>query len=157
MLERNIKSIVKEFENKIEITTSQKDYIHLDSLIMYEISLTCIFSLDLILEGIIINKMDGSKGDICHNATQSLKVLIGEKIGPGFTKKIYNAVKKNSCMHYSLLLQITASMAYRMLSARVHREKGHEVFLNYNQQLFKNKCVGYSVQDLQYIEAKSLN
>jgi len=143
MLERNIKSTVKEYNNKIEITTSQKDFINLDTLTTYEVSLSCIFSHDLRLEDIYVNKMDGSMGGICNNAKRSLNVLVGEKIGQGFTKKIYSAVKQNSCMHYALLLQITASMAYRMLSARIKREKGHEAFLNYNKELFRDKCVGY--------------
>lgn len=143
MLSRTIEVSAKQHDGFLEVVTIQTDRLDGDPPIEYELIITGYFDEDLVLTSIRVDKMIGSKGKICHSATKSLKALVGVQVGKGFGKKAREISGPNSCMHFTTLLHQMAEIAFRCGQIKVLQNDGEKAFLDYNQTLFKGKCVGY--------------
>ncbi len=143
MLNRTIFVSAKQYVEFLEIIAVQTDRLDGDPPIKYELIITGYFDEDLILTSIRLDKMIGSKGKICHQAEKSLEALIGVQVGKGFGKKVKEISGSDSCMHFTTLLHQMAETAFRCGQIKVLQDDGEQAFLDYNQTLFKGRCVGY--------------
>jgi hypothetical protein len=143
IISRTIEVSAKQYDDLLQITVSQIDILHVDPPVKYEFSITGEFDEHLVLRKIRVNRMEGSRGDICYPAKETLQALVGIQVGKGFTTKVREISGPNSCMHFPALLQQMATTAFRCRQIEILRTKGKEAFIKSNQALFKGKCVGY--------------
>jgi len=143
MLNRTIFISAKQYDEFLEVIAVQTDRLDGNPPVKYELIITGHFDGDLVLTSIRLDKMMGSKGEICHSAKESLQALVGMQVGDGFGKKAREISGSDSCMHFTTLLGQMATTAFRCGQIKVLQRDGEGAFLDYNQMLFKGKCVGY--------------
>lgn len=143
MLNRTIFVSAKQYDEFLEIIAVQTDRLGDAPSIKYELIITGYFNEDLVLTSIRLDKMIGSRGEICHQAGKSLQALVGIQVGKGFGKKVREISGPDSCVHFTTLLQQMAETAFRCGQIKVLQSDGEKAFLDYNQTLFRGKCVGY--------------
>ncbi|OYT61449.1 hypothetical protein B6V01_004265 [Methanosarcinales archaeon ex4572_44] len=143
IISRKIEASVKQCDGLLHTTVSQIDTLHADPPVKYEFSIVGEFDENLVLREIRVTKMEGSRGDICYPAKEALQALVGTQVGTGFNTKMREVYGPSGCMHFPALLEQMATMAFRSRLAEVLRTKGKEAFIQFNQDLFKGKCVGY--------------
>ncbi len=143
MLSRTIEVEAKQHDGYLEVIATQTDRLGGDPPIEYDLIITGYFNEDLVLTSIRLDKMVGSKGKICHQAGESLKALVGIQVGKGFGKKTREISGPDSCVHFTTLLQQMAETAFRCEQIKVLQSDGEKAFLDYNQTLFKGRCIGY--------------
>jgi hypothetical protein len=144
MTNRDI-SVSAEYEGDLlQVTVLQVDTIYAQPVKVYRTSLTGHFDAGLYLRAIRVDELQGSKGDICSPAKDSVQALLGTRVGNGFNKAVRELFGPSGCMHFPALLQQMASTAIRCRQINTFQTEGEEAFLKSNRALFDGKCVGYT-------------
>ena len=144
MTNRDIHVSAIYLDGLLQVTVLQTDTIYAEPVKEYRTSLTGHFDDGLYLRAIQVDELQGSKGDICTPARNSVQALLGTQVGNGFNRAVRELFGPSGCMHFPALLQQMATTAFRCCQIRTFQTKGEEAFLASNRVLFDGKCVGYS-------------
>lgn len=144
MTNRDIHVSAVYHDGLLQVTVLQTDTIYAEPVKEYRTSLTGHFDDRLCLRAIRVDELQGSKGDICIPAGNSVRALLGTQVGNGFNKAVREIFGPSGCMHFPALLQQMGTTAYRCRQIRTLQTEGEEAFLRLNRVLFDGKCVGYS-------------
>jgi hypothetical protein len=144
MLTRSLTTECSSTASGYVVQVTQVDALPRATEAKYRIQLVGVFGRDLVLRSIHVTDQQGSRGDLCQMARNSLNDLVGERVGHGFREAIRRACKCCSCMHYPAMLEQMSTAAYRAQSVELFEREGRDAFLRENQLRFSGRCVGYS-------------